>query len=93
MFNLALQATPPKVARYPHITMLEEHNVRSAFFSHEEYLAVRAGLPDYAQVAVSIAYYTGLRIGEALGLKWSPVDLGEANFHCPPCRLKQKRRG
>lgn len=77
MFNLAHQSTPPKVARVLHIPMLEEHNVRSGFFSHQEYLAVRSVLPDYAQVAVSIAYYTGLRIGEVLGLTWSLVDLGE----------------
>ena len=70
MFRLAMQQTPPKVARIPHIPMVEEHNVRSGFFTHEEFLAVRGALPDYAQVAVSIAYYTGLRIGEVLGLKW-----------------------
>jgi integrase len=80
MFKLALQSTPQKVARIPHIPMLEEHNVRSGFFSHEEYLAVHGVLPDYAQVAVSIAYYTGLRIGEVLGLKWSQVDLGGQTF-------------
>src|SRR6185295_5499326 len=56
MFKLALQSTPPKVTRIPHIPVLEEHNVRSGFFSHEEYLAVRGALPDYAQIAVSIAY-------------------------------------
>jgi site-specific recombinase XerD len=36
MFKLAYQSTPPKVARIPHIPMLEEHNVRSGFFSHED---------------------------------------------------------
>jgi len=88
MFKLAVQSTPAKVARIPHIPMLEEHNVRSGFFSHEEYLAVRAGLPDYAQVAVSIAYYTGLRIGEVLGLKWSQVDLGEGKLSLTPLQTK-----
>jgi len=88
MFKLAVQSTPPKVARIPHIPMLEEHNVRSGFFSHEEYLAVRAVLPDYAQVAVSIACYTGLRIGEVLGLKWSQVDLGEGKLSLTPLQTK-----
>jgi integrase len=63
---------------------LEEHNVRSWFFSHEEYLAVRGVLPDYAQVAVSIAYYCGLRIGEVLGLKWSQIDLVKGKLSLTP---------
>jgi integrase len=88
MFKLAHQSTPPKVARIPHIPMLEEHNVRSGFFSHEEYLAVRGVLPDYAQVAVSIAYYTGLRIGEVLGLKWCQVDLAEGKLSLTPLQTK-----
>ena len=88
MFKLALQSTPQKVARIHHIPMLEEHNVRSGLFSHEEYLAVHGVLPDYAQVAVSIAYYTGLRIGEVLGLKWSQVDLGEGKRSLTPLQTK-----
>ena len=57
MFKLAFQSTPPRWPGFPiNIPMLEEHNVRSGFFSHEEYLAVRGVLSDYAQVAVSIAY-------------------------------------
>ncbi len=88
MFKLALQHTPQKVARIPHIPMLEEHNVRSGFFSHEEYLAVRGALPDYAQIAVSIAYYTGLRIGEVLGLEWSQVDLHEGKLALTPLQTK-----
>jgi len=88
MFKLALQSTPPKVTRIPHIPVLEEHNVRSGFFSHEEYLAIRAVLPDYAQVAVSIAYYTGLRIGEVLGLKWSQIDLVEGKLSPTPLQTK-----
>src|SRR5438128_2214877 len=47
MFRLAFQHTPQKVARIPHIPMLEEHNVRSGFFEHEDFLALRGALPDY----------------------------------------------
>ena len=53
MFRLALQHTPPKVARAPHVPMLEERNVRSGFFEHEDFLALRGVLPDYAQVAAT----------------------------------------
>ena len=40
------------------------------------------------QRAVSIAYYTGLRIGEVLGLKWSQVDLGEGKLSLTPLQTK-----
>jgi len=56
MFRLALQHTPPKVARAPHIPTLEERNIRSGFFEHEDFLALRGALPDYAQVAATLAY-------------------------------------
>jgi hypothetical protein len=39
MFTLGWKHTPPKVAVMPHIAMLEEHNVRSGFFEHEDFLA------------------------------------------------------
>ena len=90
MFRLATQDTPPKVAQVPHIPLLQEHNVRSGFFTHEEFLAVRGALPDYGQVAVSIAYYTGMRIGEILGLQWSQVNLVEGKISLTPLQTKTK---
>ena len=48
--SLGLQQTPQLVARVPHIPMLKEHNIRSGFFEHEDFLALRGALPDYAQV-------------------------------------------
>jgi len=74
MFRLALQHTPPKVARAPYFPMLEERNIRSGFFEHEDFLALRGVLPDYAQVAATLAYYSGMRMGEVSSLKWSQVN-------------------
>src|SRR5262249_494137 len=74
MFRLALQYTPPKVARIPHVPMLEERNIRSGFLEHEDFLALRGALPDYAKVAVTLAYYSAMRMGEISSLKWSQVN-------------------
>jgi integrase len=74
MFRIALQHTPPKVARALHIPMLEERNIRSGFFEHEDFLALRGVLPDYAQVTATLAYYSGMRMGEVTSLKWSQVN-------------------
>lgn len=53
-----------KVARTPHIPMLEKHNTHSVFFEHECFLALCDGLPDYAQVVATLACYSGMRMGE-----------------------------
>jgi integrase len=81
MFRLALQHTPPKVVRIPHIPMLEERNIRSGFFEHEDFLALRGVLPDYAQVAVTLAYYSGMRMGEVYSLEWKQVNLIESKLY------------
>jgi len=88
MFKLALQQTPPKVTRIPHVPKLEEHNVRSGFASYEDFLAVRGALPDHGKVAISIAFWLGLRSGEVLSLKWSQVDLASAKLSLTPIQTK-----
>ncbi len=80
MFRLADQQTPPKVARIPHIPMLEEKNVRSGFFEHEDFLALRGALPDYAKVPVTLAYYSGMRMGEVFSLQWSQVNMSDGKL-------------
>ena len=45
MFNLALQQSPPKIHHKPYIPMLQERNVRTGFFEHDEFMALRAALP------------------------------------------------
>ncbi len=74
MFSLASKQTPPKIAQAPYIPQLKESNIRSGFFEHEDFLALRGALPDYAQVAVTLAYYSGMRMGEVCSLKWDQVS-------------------
>jgi integrase len=81
MFRLAYQHTPPKVARIPHFPMLKESNIRSGFFEHEDFLALRGALPDYAQVAVTLAYYSGMRMGEVYSLQWKQVNWTEGKLY------------
>ena len=76
MFTLASRCTPPKIAQAPYIAMLAENNTRKGFFEHEEFLALRAALPDYLKGFVTFAYKTGWRLREITGLTWDRVDLG-----------------
>ena len=81
MFRLGFQQTPQLVARVPHIPQLKEHNIRSGFFEHEDFLALRGALPDYAQVAASLAYYSGMRMGEVCSLQWRQVNWTEGKLY------------
>lgn len=81
MFSLARKQTPPKIAQAPYIPQLKESNIRSGFFEHEDFLALRGALPDYAQVAVTLAYYSGMRMGEVCSLTWDKVNLTEGKLY------------
>jgi integrase len=65
---------PPLVHQIPHITMLKEDNVRTGFFTLEEFLALRGIATDWLKVMLTIGYWTGMRSGEIRSLKWNGVD-------------------
>jgi len=80
MFNLAKQMTPPKVTNVPYIQHLQESNARAGFFEYPDYIALRNALPSYIKPVVAIAYHTGMRKEEILGLQWPQVDLIEGKI-------------
>jgi integrase len=88
VFNLGLQAE--KIYRKPHIPMLEENNVRTGFFEHGEFIALRDASPDYFKPVVTFAYYTGWRKKEILTLKWGQVDLNARTVRLNPGTTKSK---
>ena len=53
---------------------LRENPPRQGFFEHPEYLAVRAHLPAPWQDILDLAYYSGWRKNEILGLTWDEID-------------------
>ena len=72
-YSLAVKAE--KLDRRPHIPTLEENNVRSFFFEHEDYLKLREALPDHLKPVIVLAYHSGMRREEMLSLTWDKVDL------------------
>ncbi|HEY6288559.1 MAG TPA: tyrosine-type recombinase/integrase [Nitrospiraceae bacterium] len=91
MFRLAARQTPPLVSTMPHIPHLKEHNVRQGFFTDEEYTLLRAALPDHLKVPFILAYWTGMRMGEVLRLRWDQVDLAEGLVRLEPGTTKSGR--
>jgi hypothetical protein len=89
-FNLAREATPPRLAQTPYIPMLAEAAPRSGFFEHTEYLAMRDALPAEVKPILGFAYWTGCRRGEILSLQWRQVDLIERAVGLPPGTTKNR---
>lgn len=74
-FNIGYQCEPRKVDRVPRIKLYKENNVRTGFFEHEHYTAMLKALPDYLKGVLVMGYWTGLRRGEIVSMKWRQVDL------------------
>jgi integrase len=54
----------------PIIKALPEDNARQGFFTDEEFERLRAKLPAWMVPLATVAFWTGARKGELLGLKW-----------------------
>src|SRR5262249_1473746 len=68
LFALALESE--LLTTKPHITKLPENNVRTGFFEHEHYEAIRQHLrPEYQDI-LDFDYYTGWRKSEVWKLEW-----------------------
>ena len=67
---------------------LRENPPRQGFFEHPEYLAVRAHLPAPWQDILDLAYYSGWRKQEILGLTWEEIDEAGGVIRLSPGRSK-----
>jgi integrase len=77
MFNLGVE--DGRLRNVPHFPMLKESAPRQGFFERDQYESLRTALPDYLRLPLAIGFFTGMREGEILGLKWDQIDwLGNA---------------
>jgi integrase len=72
MFNLAKKQG--KLRDVPYFPMVKEATPRQGFFEREDYEKLFAALPNYLRLPLAIGYFTGMREGEILGLRWNQVD-------------------
>jgi integrase len=72
MFNIAVQ--DGTLRHKPHFPMLAEAAPRQGFLEREQYETLGDCLPDYLRLPLGIAYFTAMRLGEVLQLKWKQVD-------------------
>ena len=67
---------------------LRENPPRQGFFEQPEYLAVRAYLPAPWQDILDLAYHSGWRKNELLGLTWDEIDEAGGVIRLSPARSK-----
>jgi len=73
-FNLGRKCTPTKILIVPYFPMVAEAHVRQGFLTDEQYELLRDALPDYLRPLFVTAYFTGVRLGELLAIRWDQVD-------------------
>jgi integrase len=93
IFNKALKNG--KAERNPAmgVKQLKENNERDRILSPEEYIRLLAHCPSHIKPIVKVAYYTGMRQGEILGLTWGQVDMKEGfiNLAAADCKTNEGR--
>ena len=86
MFNLAVE--DGKLRDVPHFPMLKEAPPRKGFLEHCDYQKLRQELPEHLRPVLAMGYYTGMRLGEILNLRWSNVALQNAEIRLDPGATK-----
>jgi integrase len=86
MFNLAVQDGTLKTA--PYFPMLKEAPPRRGFLEYTDFQKLRQELPEYLRTLATMAYYTGMRLGEMLRMRWDCVDFKDREIRLNPGETK-----
>jgi integrase len=86
MFKLAVEDGTLRTA--PHFPMLKEAAPRKGFLEYADFQKLRQELPEYLRSVATIAYYTGMRLGEILKICWSSVDSKNEELRLDPGTTK-----
>jgi len=64
-----------KLRDIPYFPMLTEPAARKGFINHTSFQSLRLALPEHLRPVVTLAFYSGMRRGEIMRLRWSNVHL------------------
>jgi integrase len=86
MFTLSV--ADGRLRGVPYFPMLKETAPRKGFLDHVEFQKLRWELPEYIRPILTMGYYTGMRLGEILGLGWRNVSFLDAEIRLNPGSTK-----
>jgi integrase len=81
IFNKAIKNDKAERNPVQGVKQLKANNERNRVLSQEEYTLLLAQCPGHLKPIVEMAYQTGMRQGEIMGLTWGRVDLKEGFIH------------
>lgn len=67
-----------KIQIVPKIRLLKENPARKGFLAREKFEELLSHMPEKLKPLITFLYYCGVRLGEALQIEWSQVDLKQA---------------
>lgn len=76
MLNIA--RTDGKIQFMPIVKLLKEPPARKGFLERNQFEKLLSKLPTHLRPLVTFLYYCGVRVGEAVQIQWSQVDLAAA---------------
>ena len=89
MYQLAYQASPPRVSSIPHFPHLKENNARQGFITPEQFAELVAHCPDlWLRALLEAGYNYGWRVSELLSLRVGQVDLIARTIRLEPGSTK-----
>jgi len=71
-------------------TLKRGSNAREVALTFEQYTAIMANLPRHLAPIFATGYWTGMRLGEILGLTWDRIDLRAEVIHLRPRDTKDR---
>ena len=71
-------------------TLKRGSNAREMALTFEQYTAIMAQLPRHLSPVFATGYWTGMRLGEILGLTWERIDLHANVIHLRPRDTKDR---
>lgn len=66
-----------KLEKVPLVRLLKANPARKGFLTREKFDELIAQFPDHLKPLVTFLYFCGVRLGEALQIEWSQVDLAK----------------
>jgi len=90
IFNRAIRDDKIEVNPATKVKMKPEDNVRDRVITYDEFQGLLNHSPEYLKPVLLTAYYTAMRKGEILNLKWDRVDLKAGFIRLKPEDTKTK---
>jgi len=88
-FNLAVDLRLIERSPVPRRSGPRQERVEKPALSEQQVFDLLRCVPVQFKAFYAVLVLTGIRCGEALGLKWADVDLADSMLHIPACGLSR----